>query len=350
MKQRLSRLLLLLAGSMGCSARIVELDRTPPATKKPAPETDVVATGLINGILVDETHLYWRELEETDMFAAKIRGCRKDACPSTTVTYGGDNTGAYMDPEIPFSVAAGTVCWASWSNHDGPAYTTAVASIDCCPREGCDSPRTVIDGLADVTGLAVDDTNVYWYTQGDDALLRCGLGGCEAPQLLAVGVWLTASDDRYVYGVGKEIARVRKDGSEKAQILQPVLQENTGEQPHLAIDDQRIYWGPDGGGRLVSCPLDGCNGSPPTLLARGIGRLDALVASGSELFWIEGWPDPARAFRGAKESFEASPRAVGGQNVKGIAVDETSVYWLDEVPTERDPPRYEVRTIHRSAR
>ena len=102
------------------------------------------------------------------------------------------------------------------------------------------------------TGLAIDDSSVYWANRDAGSIVKCPLDGCgaEEPTLLA---------------------------------------SNVGEPLGLALDDENFYWmTPDG--KASSCPLSGCTGVPTQVLQLAqVNKAIDVHVIGEDLYFAA-WP------------------------------------------------------------
>jgi hypothetical protein len=102
------------------------------------------------------------------------------------------------------------------------------------------------------TGIAIDDTSVYWANRDAGSIVKCPLEGCgaEEPTLLA---------------------------------------SNVGEPLGLTLDDESFYWmAPDG--KASSCPLSGCTGVPEQVLQlAGVNRAIDVHVVAADLYFAA-WP------------------------------------------------------------
>jgi len=54
----------------------------------------------------------------------------------------------------------------------------------------------------------------------------------------------------------------------------------------IAIDAEFVYWGNRDAGTIVKCPLDGCGGKAPTVVASNIGTPMGVTVSTDTVFWM----------------------------------------------------------------
>ncbi len=189
-------------------------------------------------------------------------------------------------------------------------------------------------------GIAVDDTSVYWTTVpagniGDGAVLKTGktAGTSGAVKTLAAGVYdplYVAVDDESVYWaspVADIVASVPKPGG-------PVTTLAMGQAnpQYLAVTGSTIVWldvGAEGGpGSVMTMPLAGgtpvsiAGGDFPAGLAVGGGNVfwTSLTAKGDGQQWLESTPLAGGA---------TSTLATVTRSVTSLATDGTTLYFTD---------------------
>jgi hypothetical protein len=278
---------------MACGGRDVALDEDQPI------EPDVIEPGVsvvaedqldVAEVVVDEEHLVWRSRSwvkyNADYRPSYVRGCRKDDCVPTTITYTFGEIFATGEIFANVLVNDGTVYWKSRE------VTSTYPSIVSCPARGCiDSPRTVLSGMS-LGSIAIDEKHIYWASTSDSAVLRHSIAGESKVEAVALNLLAghVIVGDTHVYwdeslpvtpAPERVIRRAPKTGHELPHTL--VEDQARGA---LAIDDKFIYWTADrAGGAIFRCPLSGCEGAP-TLLIADQQRPTALVTDGRTMTWV----------------------------------------------------------------
>jgi hypothetical protein len=370
---------LVLPAVTACGGRDVALDEEDHPIE---PDVDVIDPGVsvvaedqqdVIEVVVDEDHLVWRARPpETTLPTGPIyyppsyvRGCRKDDCLSTTITYA---IGVWVN----VIVNDGTVYWASYN------VTSPYGSILSCPATGCiDSPRTVLSGVS-LGSIAIDEKHLYWASGSDSAVLRHSLAGESKVEAVALNLFAehVIVDDTHVYWdeplpagrppiepTDRVLRRAPKTGHELPHTL--VEDQARGA---LAIDDKfiywtsaRPYWTAARDGAIFRCPLSGCEGAPMLLIADQ-QTPTALVTDGRTMTWINvvGHARGDDVVRGsvlhcAVEACAATLQTWSTQTFRSdgisLAADGSDVYWIAIRSDEVDPAGAFFRgTIYRHAK
>jgi hypothetical protein len=256
-----------------------------------------------------------------------------------------------------------------------------VGALMKCAKTGCNDEHTALaTEQASPRSIAVDAASVYWVNEGNPLsnigeVMRCDVGGCAGtPEVLASGQaapYSVAVDAAFVYwansgteSIAPTIARCGLDGCGVSPTVLASGKPDWGQS--LAVDSTSFYWMDDIS--LAQCPKAGCNGAPLTLETGAapaeIVAVDGLVswtegdgvkscASGggsapttlSSSSWPQGiaqddayvyWTEiddkyVGRVMKCAISGCGGVPTvlAAGLGNTAGIAVDQTSVYWIE---------------------
>jgi hypothetical protein len=193
------------------------------------------------GIAVDASAVYWIELgaspDAGGAADAQVLACAKTGCGgSPTVLASGQAAG------MSRLVAAG-----------GRVYWFTAGRVLSCSTSGCGGKPTVVwSGAIQPADLAVDASGVVFTDAAGGDILRCPLQGCTAPPQV---LWSSA------------------DAGSRAPAL------------GLALDPARLYFSVVVDGAIYACPRAGCAGEP-ALLAAGRVPLQ-MVATGDGLFFLD---------------------------------------------------------------
>jgi hypothetical protein len=197
---------------------------------------------------------------------------------------------------------------------------------------------------AQVDGIAVNASHLYWTSYHNGVIRRCSLPACaEGAQTIVAGEVATygmAIDTTHVYwtrqsgGMNHAIRRCRLPSCDGGAVTMVDISYTGGTGPrHIALDTNRLYWTEAYRGDIGTCPLDAVDASGAALTT---GQLNAIgiARSATTLFWV----------RGSSGSGDGSikwcslPDCNGGagtlvQNLNDpydLAVDDSFVYWTEQ--------------------
>lgn len=248
----------------------------------PSPVTLVPAYASSIAVNVTSNALYWTE------FGKGVMGCLLPGC-STTYTIWSGTAGLSIAVDIYYDVF--------WTTETGGV----MMCLNSFPGSSC-TLVTVSTPTLDATWLAVDSASLYWTagaTAGAPAseVLKCGIGGCVSGQPFTVAS------------------------------AQP-------NPRHLSIDEAsgNAYWATPSG--LFSCPTSGCTGAP-TQVASGTPGAIAIYNSNNppmglahNLYWVDTTAGailtcPLTGCGGS------APTVLANADTSSLAIDATAVYWAD---------------------
>jgi hypothetical protein len=185
--------------------------------------------------------------------------------------------------EAPYAIviANGRVYWSSLGN-------AIEGSIQSCPMTGCDGSPTVYTATQGGSGIAVDDTNVYWTQPGPTGrVLMCPITGCAAPV-----------------------------------VLTPAL----GDPGSITVSGGMLYWMDTIERTILSCVIADCASTVMTLTTTThVLDNSRLTTDGVSLYWTnvdEGTVTKMSTTGGATTLLATNLWAPGD-----VVVDATSVYW-----------------------
>lgn len=213
-------------------------------------------------------------------------------CPASAAVYWNDNTkiGAarldgtepssdYFTPPFP-SDSAGPGCGVALSA--GYLYWVGAFGIGRVNLEGPAVPATVVGGLRQPCGIAVDQAHAYWANREAGAIGRANLDGSESNPVLVAGLERpcnVAVDGSHLYWIDQHgIGRAGLDGSEPEPRFMPMMT-SCG----LAAGSGHIYWGEyEGIGRAN---LDGSEAE--SSFVTGIGNVASIATDGAHIYWTD---------------------------------------------------------------
>lgn len=183
----------------------------------------------------------------------------------------------YFKPPFP-SDSAGPGCGlAVTPSH---LYWAGAFGIGRVNLEGPATPQTVVGGLRQPCGIALDGTYVYWSNPEAGTIGRARLDGTEANPAFIGGLQgpcNVAVGNGRLYWLDREgIGRAYLDGSAPEQGFV-----STAGGCGLAVDAHHVYWGERGSIGRVS--LDGSEREPG--LITGLGFVASIALGGGHLYW-----------------------------------------------------------------
>jgi hypothetical protein len=177
----------------------------------------------------------------------------------------------------------------------GPTTSTSSESSESTDT-GVDPAEPVIiaTNQGSPTGIAVNDTQVFWANRDPGTIVECAITGC--------------------------------DGAEPTVVVA-----EAGTPLGVSIDATSVYWinaaEDDGGtqvGRAYKCPLSGCVAEPELLMQVNIGNQTKDLQVDGSLFYYAAWP-----LLGSCDldgCLGNGPTAFAGGPYVGVDADETHLY------------------------
>lgn len=202
-------------------------------------------------------------------------------------------------------------------------FNSGSGALMRCAKSGCGgSPTQIAMGAPKGFFVAADATHVYWNHNTDGELLRCPQAGCPdlVPEVIAQVAKATfiAVDDDYLYAstnVGR-LVRVPKAGGQVVDLATGLV--NPG---GIALVGDSVVWAIRGENRIVAVPISG--GAPePIVLDQA--RVQVVAANRSTLVWAT----ENEIYRSTLTG-EAPTRIASANRPVGIAVNDTDVYWTN---------------------
>ncbi len=184
------------------------------------------------------------------------------------------------------------------------------------PGEG---PAVVSVGLSNPTGLAVDDSFVYWADSGSNSIRRTSKsGGAQAGIYAGAVTSGLAVDGASVYfSDGARVLSVPKGGGAGTQLAAAAAN-------RLALDDGFVYWTNPAAGLVQRV---GKGGGAPTTLASGLRSPLGIRIKDGFVYWTEAGAGGG-VWRVPSSGGTPSKYADGSQSA-GIEVFGAGVYWAD---------------------
>jgi len=293
-------------------------------------------------------HLYWMATEAT---TSEIRRCEKSDCGNTQTTLTRIN-GEIMG----FEIRGDTI------------YGATLTSIFSCPIDDCTKVNTIVAGIAP-RGLAVDETNVYWSEWfGDKNLYMWALDGPQrSPSIALIGaapLELAIDGSRIYWTVqgSPSVGTIAVMSAPKGNLgAATTIAADQNQAAALTLHGGYVYWTTSYAlGTVVRCPITGCAGGAPEVLAERQPYPHFLQTDGDFVFWMNGpkAPDtsPSRErpvqilgcqLPNCASSIEVLDEGLGGGfgaranatwggiqgalPAKELVADEKAIYWFGDV-------------------
>jgi len=309
-------------------------------------------------IAVDEARVYW--LSKSRSFSY-VRSCEKNNCARTIVTYdvsNADLSGGHALAFQELAVHGHHIYWTRYTSGTGH-------SILSCPSAGCKRTgendrhqRLSLDDGGRRNTRLLDDVS-----RGRDghAPLADRRGASQALALNEVRPDRILVDATHLYWIGHwglpnaEVRRVVKQGGEPPVSL--VMGQNQAAM--LALDSDFFHWANSYSvGTISRCPLSGCAGAAPMLIADQ-AHAGTLVTDGKSIFWTNitgastGDQGRAAVLRCPVETCASATQTLAVQTFASdglsMAIDQSDVYWVAQ--GDRDPKgSFPHATIYRHAK
>ena len=190
-------------------------------------------------------------------------------------------------------------------------------------------------------GLFVDATNVYWTNTGAGGQIKkCAIAGCGGtPTALAINLSspnavLAAGSDVFWTNFGAfTLMKCAIGGCSLVPTIFTSVNVSGNSFGRLASDGVTLFFSDGGNGVVRSCPLAGCGGGP-TVLATLQDNPWGIAVDGTSIYWVN---DAAAGSvvtcpkTGCGTSNSLLVTLANGQNsARTMAVDANSTYWVTQ--------------------
>jgi hypothetical protein len=111
----------------------------------------------------------------------------------------------------------------------------------------------------------------------------------------------------------------------------PILVAGGQKQPvGVAVDGTSVYWGNQGDGTIVKCPLSGCGSNPPEVIATGQSNPEQVTVQGGFVYWVDFFGSLNRCPTSGCGA--AGPYSYPATSGAGFALDQSTIYWTEFTP------------------
>lgn len=183
------------------------------------------------------------------------------------------------------------------------------------------APTVIASNQANPHGIAVDANNVYWTTTNTVSKIPLGGGmptDIASNQSTWGGIALDANNVYWTTGTSSS-GRVMKASLRGGK---PVELASAETPQDILVDGTSVYWGDRNGAGVFGVPIAGGKASP-----LGIGQIYNIALSDGFLYWTSG--GARTIYKAPTTGGKPTKIASGLGDVQGIAVDATSIYWID---------------------
>ncbi len=226
------------------------------------------------------------------------------------------------------SLAVAALCvWAAQADAHVYWANNASETIGRASLDGSGAGQSLIAGLDDPRGLAVDDRYVYWANADTGTIGRANLDGSGANPSFITGANFPAGaavDGEHIYWANQlagTIGRANLDGSGVNQSFVTGTNFPWG----VAVDDRHVYW--MSLSAIGRANLDG-SGVNQSFIATGVDGLSGMTIDRGHVYWSNAVTIGRASLDGS--GVDPSFIPVAGAPI-GVAVDEQHVYWSNAV-------------------
>jgi hypothetical protein len=204
-----------------------------------------------------------------------------------------------------------------------------LCTSDC---SGLGGDHVLASGQEAPAAVAVYGTNVYWVNGGEEGgdgqVLECGVGGCDnTPTTLAMNQndpLAVAVDSSSVYWVNADgtVMKCGLSGCGSDPMMLDAAPGGECDSAAMAIDADSVYW--TCVSSVLQCPLAGCPGGTPTVLADNLDSATAITIDAHNVYFTT----QSKVMQCAIGGCGDQPTTLAIEpGLGGVAVDAENVYF-----------------------
>jgi hypothetical protein len=316
------------SGVGGASAGVGGSNGTGGIADCTAPQISVLAPDqtAIHGIAFDDANVYWSNFDVLEN-QGQIRRISKAGGPVVVIS----NITKLAPEEL--AVDGTQVYWYTRGSADLNGVSYPEVKVYSVPKGGGNSPKKELASVFNArgTGLALDSDRVYWSTT-DDRILSVPKGGNAGPTTvlaqnsgfnLARRSVAVDADRAYWMEGAVDILSIPKSGGAMPTVLATLPPDAV----LFTTDAKRIYWGDISLGHVSSMPK---GGGAPKVLVSGEDQVLGIAVNSSCVYWIASAGNQLRVRAASKNGGPATTIAPLVLSTSYVVVaDETHLYWED---------------------
>ena len=280
---------------------------------------------------IEQQCLFWVVEDDNKIIKRSITGA---ASGTTTLASTSDN----VKQPRHIIVNNGFVYWTNYGSSTGAIRRVAA--------DGSGSVTTIVSGQTEaynISGLAVDSTNVYWSAQSNNRISSRKKDGTGAITIMASGTvhahnpYDITIDDQYIYWASysnHKISRKLKDNSGSLEIIAQGPNERVRMPTTLTVDGDYVYWINASSYPYIYRQLKNGNGTYEqiSLSTESTANTAYMQVHGAYVYWSRS-SGSVGMYRRPKDGTGAfstiSTDRNDANNVWGFTVHGDTVYWTN---------------------
>jgi hypothetical protein len=261
-------------------------------------------------ITTDGINVYWTNPIESAVYMCPVSGC--------------DNK--------PMVLATGQAGAHDIAVHEQSVYWTNSSSVMTCGIAGCTNSPSPLASCQPSPSDIIAHGNILAWTCGN-------LWGCTLPNCSNRGfIGAIAGDSGALSGLALDDSNVYWIGYSRDTVIgtplsllatRNVLASDQKNITAISTDGRDVYWTTSGDGTVASCPVSGCPDGPK-ILATGQDDPIDIAVDGVNVYWINWRGGQVMGCLAATCASTIRTIAMGQNNPSGIAIDEANIYWTHD--------------------